>query len=95
MYSLQEVFKAANCPVDFETFFFSEVNPTMSARLEDVTASIKKNKVCLKVRTLVVMYRKSHMTKSNVNMNSVNRVLAKLCDHSSGNSSNARFQPHG
>ncbi|KAJ6638908.1 Isocitrate dehydrogenase [NAD] subunit beta, mitochondrial [Pseudolycoriella hygida] len=48
MYSLQEVFKAANCPVDFETFFFSEVNPTMSARLEDVTASIKKNKVCLK-----------------------------------------------
>lgn len=49
MYSLQEVFKAANCPVDFETFFFSEVNPTMSARLEDVCASIRKNKICLKV----------------------------------------------
>lgn len=61
MYSLQEVFKAANCPVDFETFFFSEVNPTMSARLEDVTASIKKNKICLKVSATLT----SHMTAVN------------------------------
>lgn len=64
MYSLQEVFKAANCPVDFETFFFSEVNPTMSARLEDVTASIKKNKICLKVSRFIVCRRSSHDQKN-------------------------------
>lgn len=49
VYSLQEIFKAANCPIDFDPFFFSEINPTMSASLEDVTASIKKNKVAIKV----------------------------------------------
>lgn len=48
VYSVQEVFKAANCPVDFEPFFFSEVNPTMSCSLEEVSASIRKNKLCLK-----------------------------------------------
>lgn len=48
VYSVQEVFKAANCPIDFEPLFFSEINPTMSASLEDVTASIRKNKLCLK-----------------------------------------------
>lgn len=52
VYSVQEVFKAANCPVDFEPFFFSEINPTMSASLEDVCASIRKNKLCLKVSWL-------------------------------------------
>lgn len=35
-------------PVDFETFFFSEINPVLSSKLEDVTASIQKNKICLK-----------------------------------------------
>ncbi|XP_035916235.1 isocitrate dehydrogenase [NAD] subunit beta, mitochondrial isoform X1 [Anopheles stephensi] len=48
VYSVQEVFKAADVPVDFETFFLSEVNPTLSAPLEDVVRSINKNKVCLK-----------------------------------------------
>ncbi|EDW67330.1 isocitrate dehydrogenase [NAD] subunit beta, mitochondrial [Drosophila virilis] len=48
VYSLQEVFKAANVPVDFETFFLSEINPGLSAKLEDVVASIRKNKVCIK-----------------------------------------------
>ncbi|XP_055313315.1 isocitrate dehydrogenase [NAD] subunit beta, mitochondrial [Sitodiplosis mosellana] len=48
VYSVQEVFKAANVPVDFETFFFSEINPVLSSKLEDVTASIQKNKICLK-----------------------------------------------
>lgn len=47
-YSVQEVFKAANIPIDFETFFFSEINPVLSSKLEDVTASIQKNKICLK-----------------------------------------------
>ncbi|XP_055676897.1 isocitrate dehydrogenase [NAD] subunit beta, mitochondrial [Lutzomyia longipalpis] len=48
MYSVQEVFKAADVPVDFETYFLSEVNPLLSAPLENVTASINKNKICLK-----------------------------------------------
>lgn len=48
MYSVQEVFKAADVPVDFETFFLSEVNPVLSSPLEDVVRSIRKNKVCLK-----------------------------------------------
>lgn len=48
VYSVQQVFKAANVPVDFETFFLSEVNPVLSAPIEDVVRSINKNKVCLK-----------------------------------------------
>lgn len=48
MYAVQEVFKAADVPVDFETFFLSEVNPVLSSPLEDVVRSINKNKVCLK-----------------------------------------------
>lgn len=48
VYALQEVFKAANVPVDFETYFLSEVNPVLSAKLEDVVNSIQKNKVCIK-----------------------------------------------
>lgn len=48
VYSVQEVFKAAGVPVDFETYFFSEVNPTLSAPLENVAGSIEKNRVCLK-----------------------------------------------
>ncbi|CAG4978856.1 unnamed protein product [Colias eurytheme] len=48
VYSVQEVFKAAGIPVDFESFFFSEVNPTLSAPLEDVVNSIAKNKICIK-----------------------------------------------
>nr|XP_022918269.1 isocitrate dehydrogenase [NAD] subunit beta, mitochondrial [Onthophagus taurus] len=48
VYSVQELFKAAAVPVDFETFFFSEVNPTLSAPLDSVANSISKNRVCLK-----------------------------------------------
>ncbi|XP_075986498.1 isocitrate dehydrogenase [NAD] subunit beta, mitochondrial isoform X2 [Anticarsia gemmatalis] len=48
VYAVQEVFKAANIPVDFESFFFSEVNPTLSAPLEDVVNSIARNKICIK-----------------------------------------------
>lgn len=48
VYSVQELFKAAGVPVDFESYFFSEVNPTLSAPLDDVAASISKNRVCLK-----------------------------------------------
>lgn len=48
MYSVQEVFKAADVPIEFETYFLSEVNPLLSAPLDDVTRSISKNRVCLK-----------------------------------------------
>ncbi|KAI8130987.1 mitochondrial, Isocitrate dehydrogenase [NAD] subunit beta [Lucilia cuprina] len=48
VYALQEVFKGADVPVDFESYFLSEVNPVLSAKLEDVVASIQKNKVCIK-----------------------------------------------
>ncbi|XP_047110867.1 probable isocitrate dehydrogenase [NAD] subunit beta, mitochondrial [Schistocerca piceifrons] len=48
MYSVQEVFKAADVPIDFETFFFSEVHHMMSAPLEVVSKSIEKNGICLK-----------------------------------------------
>lgn len=48
IYSVQEVFKAVSVPVDFEPFFLSEVNPALSSPLEDVVASIRKNKICLK-----------------------------------------------
>lgn len=52
---LSIIFKAANVPVDFETFFFSEINPVLSSKLEDVKASIQKNKICLKVWASVVL----------------------------------------
>ncbi|KAK9501502.1 hypothetical protein O3M35_012214 [Rhynocoris fuscipes] len=48
MYTVQEVFKAAGVPVDFEVFFFSEVYQGMSAPLETVANSISKNGICLK-----------------------------------------------
>uniref|UniRef100_A0A6M2DE73 Isocitrate dehydrogenase [NAD] subunit, mitochondrial n=1 Tax=Xenopsylla cheopis TaxID=163159 RepID=A0A6M2DE73_XENCH len=48
IYSVQEVFKAANVPVDFDIHFFSEVNPVLSVPLEEVAQSIAKNKICLK-----------------------------------------------
>lgn len=47
--SVQQVFKAADVPVEFEPFFLSEVNPTLSAPLEQVSNSIARNGVCLKV----------------------------------------------
>lgn len=47
--SVQNVFKAANVPVEFEPYFLSEVNPTLSAPLEQVSNSIARNRVCLKV----------------------------------------------
>ncbi|XP_060528200.1 isocitrate dehydrogenase [NAD] subunit beta, mitochondrial isoform X2 [Cylas formicarius] len=48
VYSVQEVFKAAGVPVDWESYFFSEVNPSLSAPLEEVARSISKNRVALK-----------------------------------------------
>lgn len=58
MYSLQEVFKAAGVPVDFEPYFLSEINPVLSAKLEDVVSSISKNKICIKVFFLLFNFVK-------------------------------------
>lgn len=41
--------KAAQVPVEFEMFFLSEIQHTLSAPLEDVAASISRNGICLKV----------------------------------------------
>lgn len=46
--AVQDVFKAASVPVDFEMFFLSEVNQPMSAPLEQVAKSIMRNGICLK-----------------------------------------------
>ena len=77
--SVQNVFKAANVPVEFEPYFLSEVNPTLSAPLEQVSNSIARNRVCLKgilatpdhshtgeLQTLNMKLRKSLDLYSNV-----------------------------
>ncbi|KAL3267984.1 hypothetical protein HHI36_007119 [Cryptolaemus montrouzieri] len=46
--SVASLFKNTGIPVDFENYFFSEVNPTLSTNLEDVASSIERNRVCLK-----------------------------------------------
>ncbi|XP_076436236.1 isocitrate dehydrogenase [NAD] subunit beta, mitochondrial-like isoform X1 [Babylonia areolata] len=48
MSSVQDVFKAARVPVDFEEIFLSEVQPAHSAKLQSVVESFKKNGVGLK-----------------------------------------------
>ncbi|XP_065222866.1 isocitrate dehydrogenase [NAD] subunit beta, mitochondrial [Planococcus citri] len=48
VHSVLEVFKAAQVPVEFEMFFLSEIQQTLSAPLEDVAASISRNGICLK-----------------------------------------------
>lgn len=49
MNAVLDVFEAGNIPVDFENYFLSEVNHRMSAPLEDVTNSVYRNGICLKV----------------------------------------------
>jgi len=44
---VQEVFKAAGVPVDFEEFYFSELSPR-SDSVDDVAKSIVQNGICLK-----------------------------------------------
>ncbi len=46
--AVQAVFKAAGVPVDFETFFLSEIHRSSSVSLSDVCASIARTGVCLK-----------------------------------------------
>jgi isocitrate dehydrogenase (NAD+) len=48
MDSAQEVLSSMGAPVDFEEMYLSEINHGSSMSLEDVTASVRKNGVCLK-----------------------------------------------
>lgn len=43
VYAVQEVFKQAGVPVDFEEIFISEVHHSRSARIEQVIESVKRN----------------------------------------------------
>merc|ERR1719431_1157200 len=46
--SMEEVFKAAAVPVDFEVYFMSEVHSALSAPVTTVVDSIMRNGMCLK-----------------------------------------------
>ena len=46
--SVEEVFRAAGVPMDFEVYFMSEVHSALSAPIPQVVDSIKRNGLCLK-----------------------------------------------
>jgi len=46
--SMQEVLEAAGAPIDFETFFLSDIQYSLSAKIEDVVKSVTANGICLK-----------------------------------------------
>ena len=48
MASVEEVFKAARVPMDFEVYFMSEVQSALSTPVSTVVESIRKNRLCLK-----------------------------------------------
>jgi len=48
MASVEEVFKAAGVPMDFEVYFMSEVHAALSAPIPAVVESMQRNGLCLK-----------------------------------------------
>jgi len=48
MQAMQEVLSAAGAPIDFETFFLSDIQYSLSAKIEDVLKSVLTNNICLK-----------------------------------------------
>jgi isocitrate dehydrogenase (NAD+) len=46
--SVEDVFKAAGVPMDFEVFFLSEVHSSLSVPIDTVVESIARNGMCLK-----------------------------------------------
>jgi isocitrate dehydrogenase (NAD+) len=46
--AVEEVFKAAGVPMDFEVFFFSEIHSSLSVPVSTVIESISRNGMCLK-----------------------------------------------
>lgn len=48
MHSVKEVCKAVGCPIEFEEFYLSEVNPSLSSNLDTVAEAISLSGVALK-----------------------------------------------
>jgi isocitrate/isopropylmalate dehydrogenase len=48
--AVEQVFKAAGVPMDFEVFFLSEVHAALSVPMDTVVESINRNGLCLKGR---------------------------------------------
>ena len=48
MANVEEVFKAAVVPIDFEVYFMIEVHSALSSPITQVTESIRTNGMCLK-----------------------------------------------
>ncbi|XP_040575682.1 isocitrate dehydrogenase [NAD] subunit beta, mitochondrial isoform X2 [Lepeophtheirus salmonis] len=46
--SVESVFKSVGVPLDFDSFFLSEIHSQSSDSLKEVSNSIKKNRICLK-----------------------------------------------
>jgi len=46
--AVEDVFKAAGVPMDFEVFFLSEIHPSLSVPVSTVMESIARNGLCLK-----------------------------------------------
>lgn len=66
--------QAADVPVEFETFFFSEVHAGMSAPLDQVAGSVTRNGVCLKVTSCIL----SLVIPNSTNLLTYLRVLANF-----------------
>ena len=57
--AVEQVFKAAGVPVDFEVFFLSEVHSALSVPIETVVESINRNGLCLKGILQTPLYSES------------------------------------
>ena len=91
--SVEEVFKAARVPMDFEVYFMSEIHSALSTPISTVVESIKRNRLCLKgilttplwsasgeSDTLNIRMRKSLDLYANVIK--VNSIEGVKCRHS-------------
>jgi isocitrate/isopropylmalate dehydrogenase len=54
--AVEQVFKAAGVPMDFEVFFLSEVHAALSVPMDTVVESINRNGLCLKGRVALSGY---------------------------------------
>ena len=46
--SVYYALQAAGAPIDFETFFLSDIQYSLSAKIDDVVKSVQRNGICLK-----------------------------------------------
>jgi len=66
--AVEEVFKAAGVPMDFEVFFLSEVHPAQSVPVSTVVESIARNGLCLKGILQTPAYATEGMEPFNIQM---------------------------